>query len=162
MKLLDLKVCLEVYPDAAELPGADRTLLREAETATQLAYAPYSHFRVGAALQLADGTVVRGSNQENAAYPSGLCAERTALFWTGANHPGQPILRLAIAACSAHQPGHFLAAAPCGACRQALLEYENRQGQPIRVIVRGVGQHALVSPSIANLLPLQFNLPASK
>ena len=157
MQIVDIKTILEVYSQLDELVEADRQLLQEARQATQLAYAPYSRFCVGAALLLEDGTVVKGSNQENAAYPSGLCAERTAIFWAGANHPGKTIRSLAVTARHANQPEQFLSASSCGACRQAMLEYENRQGQPIRLIMQGDKQQIWVSPSIANLLPLQFN-----
>jgi cytidine deaminase len=157
MQIVDINTILEVYSQPDELVDADRQLLQEAQQATNSAYAPYSHFCVGAALLLEDGSVIRGSNQENAAYPSGLCAERTAIFWAGANHPGKTIRSIAVTARHANQPGHFLGASSCGACRQSMLEYENRQSQPIRLIMQGDNDQIWVSPSIANLLPLQFN-----
>jgi len=157
MQVIDLNIVLEIYPDAHELPEEDKKLLKEAEHATELSYAPYSHFRVGAALLLEDGTIVKGSNQENAAYPSGLCAERTAIFWAGANYPGQVIVSLAVTACQEDNPDCFLFASPCGSCRQAMLEYETRQEKPIRLIMKGSGSQVFVSPSIANLLPIHFN-----
>ena len=157
MQRLDLKTVLEVYESASELPEPDQRLLREAAEATERAYAPYSHFCVGAALLFDDGTIVKGSNQENAAYPSGLCAERTAVFWAGANHPDKAIISLAVVARHQDAPEQWSSATPCGACRQALLEYENRQGKPMRVIMLGNDRRIFISPSIANLLPLQFN-----
>jgi cytidine deaminase len=158
MQIIDLKTVLEVYQDEKELGEPDRLLIREAQQATQWAYAPYSHFRVGAALLLEDGTLVKGSNQENAAYPSGLCAERTAIFWAGANHSGKVISAIAVSASREQLPNQFLFASPCGSCRQSMLEYENRQGQPIRLIMQGEGNKIFISPSIANLLPAHFSI----
>lgn len=153
---LRLEISLMVYDREDELPPAYRALLRHAEEATSQAYAPYSRFLVGAALLLENGEVVKGANQENAAYPSGLCAERTAAYWAGANHPDQKIVAIAIAARPADRL-LFLAVTPCGACRQALSEYEDRQRQPIPMIMRGLGQKIYVTASIADLLPVKFS-----
>ena len=116
----------------SELSESDRKLLEAAIEATENAYAPYSNFHVGAALRLADGTIVKGSNQENIAYPSGLCAERTALFAAGSQHPDSVIETLAIV--GRNQQGVLTAASPCGACRQVMAEVETRQGKKLRVI----------------------------
>ena len=139
-----------------ELTPRQLALLDEARRATYRSYAPYSHFSVGAAVELADGTIVAGSNQENAAYPSGLCAERTAVFYASSQHPDQPIRRLCIAARDTN--GQFLRRPipPCGACRQVLLEAEQRAGAPIEVLLYGTeGIYSI--RSIRDLLPLSFD-----
>ncbi|MBR7153865.1 MAG: cytidine deaminase, partial [Paludibacteraceae bacterium] len=117
-------------------------------------YCPYSHFHVGAAAKLANGIVMRGSNQENAAYPSGLCAERTALFAAGAQYPEQPVTKLAIACFTG---GHFTKepGSPCGACRQVMLETEHRYGGKMEVLLYGE-EETYVFESAADLLPLIF------
>ena len=137
-----------------EMDSSMRELVEKAKAMTQNAYCPYSHFHVGAAARLADGQIVAGSNQETAAYPSGLCAERTTLFAANANHPHTPVEALAIA-CYTH--GHFTkdAASPCGACRQVMLESEHRFGQPMQVILYGEDM-CYVFDSAADLLPLNF------
>ena len=137
-----------------ELEPSLRELVEKAKAMTQNAYCPYSRFHVGAAALLADGQVVKGSNQENAAYPSGLCAERTTLFAANANHPNTPVTALAIA-CYTH--GHFTkdAASPCGACRQVMLETEHRYGLPMKVVLYGEDM-CYVFNSAADLLPLNF------
>ncbi len=143
------------YDSAAGLPVADRELLEQAVAATATAYSPYSHFSVGAALRLTDGTVVCGSNQENAAYPSGLCAERTAIFAASAQHPDvRDYAALAVAGRAAD--GTLCEASPCGACRQVLAEYEGRQGHPMRVICLLQGGRVRVFASVADLLPFGF------
>lgn len=155
MKKLDLKIFVEEYT-WDELPEMDKNLFIQAQQASKNAYAPYSQFLVGAALLLEDGKVLLGNNQENAAYPSGLCAERTAIFAAGANYPTVRITAIAIAACKATDQV-FLPVTPCGACRQAILEYETRQDQSIRLIMPGSNNTIYVAPSIRTLLPLQFS-----
>lgn len=137
----------------SELPEDIRTLVDAAKEMTRNSYAPYSHFNVGAAILLDDGTIVRGANQENAAFPSGTCAERTACFQASALHPDVPMRKIAIAAATADG---FQAdpISPCGACRQALIEYEAKHG-PIQVILYGRDK-TYVLPSVASLLPLSF------
>ena len=137
-----------------ELSEADRRLLDVAKRKTQDSYSPYSHFCVGAAALLADGTIVGGCNQENAAYPSGLCAERTVLFAAGAQYPDQQVKVLAIAACT---DGHFTQdpVSPCRACRQVMLETENRYKQPMRVLLFGAN-HVYELASAESLLPFSF------
>jgi cytidine deaminase len=137
-----------------ELCPEDRSLTAAAREATHGSYAPYSHFHVGAAARLADGTVVTGANQENAAYPSGLCAERTTLFYAGARYPHLAVKALAIAADDEHG-GPESPIPPCGACRQVLLETEQRFGTPIRILLCGP-QEVLIVESAAELLPLTF------
>jgi len=138
----------------AELSEEDRELVEAAKQATNGSYAPYSKFLVGAAARLQDGCIVTGANQENAAYPSGLCAERTALFAAGAQYPDQPVVALAIAA---RKGRRFLAQpiSPCGACRQVMSGVEERYGVPIRILLYGT-EGVLVSDGISPLLPLRF------
>ena len=137
-----------------EMEPSMRELVEKAKAMTQNAYCPYSHFHVGAAARLADGQIVAGSNQENAAYPSGLCAERTTLFAANANNPNTPVEALAIAC---YTKGHYTkdAASPCGACRQVMLETEHRFGKPMQVILYGEDM-CYVFDSAADLLPLNF------
>jgi cytidine deaminase len=155
MQKVNLNVSVAVYADETELPPAEQSLLESARQATYRSYAPYSHFHVGAAVLLEDGTVITANNQENAAFPSGSCAEQSAIYWVGANYPDEPIAAIAVVA----RPGTgsvFKPVAPCGACRQSLLEYEHRQGRPIRLLMLGPGREVVVSESIANLLPVKF------
>lgn len=145
------------YPGKEALPVADRKLLEQAVAAAEGAYAPYSHFHVGAALRLADGSVVVGSNQENAAYPSGLCAERTALFAASAQRPDMRDYD-SLAIVGINGEGVLSEASPCGACRQVMSEYEQHQRHPMRVICY-VGEGCVrVFNSVADLLPFGFQL----
>jgi cytidine deaminase len=139
-----------------ELAREDQALLQAAKDATSGSYAPYSGFRVGAAVRLGDGTVVIGSNQENAAYPSGLCAERTALFAAGTLYPDVPVSMLAIAARGTD--GELLSepCSPCGSCRQVIIESEKRAGRPIRILLYG-RRCVYVIDGIAQLMPLMFS-----
>jgi len=141
---------------AHDLTAAEMQVWEAARAATDHAYAPYSNYHVGAALLLADGTIFRGTNQENAAYPSGLCAERTALFGLAAAQPSHaPIVGMAVAARPAR--GSFGAALPCGACRQVMLEYEVRQGQAIPLLLPGRQRTILRFRSLADLMPFNFS-----
>ena len=142
------------YGSLQELPSEGRALMERAIGATATAYAPYSHFRVGAAVLLADGTVVTGSNQENVAYPSGLCAERTALFSASAQHPGQAVRALAVVGRDAD--GELVAASPCGACRQVLAEYESRYGNEVEVYLYLKGGQIRCLKGVKTLLPFAF------
>ena len=143
------------YDTLDELAAADRALVDEAVAATAGAYAPYSHFSVGAALRLADGSVVCGANQENVAYPSGLCAERAAIFAASAQRPEvRDYEALAIAGRNAE--GVVCEASPCGACRQVLAEYEGVQRHPLRVLCLLDGGRVREFPSVAALLPFSF------
>ena len=125
MKELNIEIAVKIY-DYEELDAADRELMDAAREATNRSYAPYSHFSVGAAARLANGIVVTGTNQENAAYPSGLCAERTTLFYANSQHPDQAVTTLAIAARNEHNEFLESPIPPCGACRQVMLETEKR------------------------------------
>ena len=144
---------MHIY-EMAELNEEDKQLVEAAKQATSGSYAPYSKFNVGAAVRLQNGGIIVGANQENAAFPSGLCAERTALFAAGAQHPDQPVVALAIAARKGRQ---FLPQPipPCGACRQVISGVEERYGQPIRILLYGT-EGVLVSEGISPLLPLRF------
>lgn len=137
-----------------ELSSAEQTLVTKAMQATDNSYAKYSEFRVGAACLLANGQIVIGANQENAAYPSGLCAERTAIFAAQANYPDQPISILAIAARNADG---FIKSpiSPCGACRQVILEIEDRYKQPIRILLYGKDGILCIN-TVKDLLPFSF------
>ena len=142
---------------AQDLSAEDQALLQAAYEACQSAYSPYSKFNVGSAVRLEDGTVIRGSNQENAAYPSGLCAERVAFFTAGAQHAGTRIIAAAVVTDSSMPVEDF---SPCGGCRQVMLESEERQDESIRFLMQTGGEsHVLVSDSVAQFLPLSFKLP---
>ena len=153
MKEFEIKVPVKVY-EMVELSDADRSLVEAARQMTAKAYAPYSRFHVGVAIRMADGHTVTGNNQENAAFSSGTCAERSACFWASANHPGVAMDTIAIAAWT---EGAFQAKpiSPCGSCRQALLEYETKQGSPMRVLLYGT-EGVYEFPSVASLLPFCF------
>lgn len=139
----------------AELVEDDRILVDKAKAMTQNSYVPYSHFHVGAALLLSNGKIVGGSNQENAAFPSGTCAERTTIFYAHSKYPEAKFQKLAIAA---WQAGDFTAnpTPPCGACRQAILEYEKLAGHPIKILLYGRDKVYVIN-GIRELLPLQFD-----
>lgn len=142
------------YASLDSLPETDRKLVANALDAQKKAYAPYSNFQVGAAILFEDGTIVSGSNQENAAYPSGLCAERTAMFYAQANYPDKKIEAIAITSAT-NQVQNRKPVFPCGSCRQVLLESEQRNGKPIKVMCYGV-DGIIEVPSTASLLPLHF------
>ncbi|MCK0160689.1 cytidine deaminase [Allomuricauda sp. F6463D] len=147
---------LLVFENASELSQNDHKLLQEAMNARENAYAPYSKFKVGAAVLLENGQIVIGNNQENASYPSGLCAERVAVFYAGANYPGTTIKSIAISASSSE---HEVAApaAPCGNCRQSLIEYEQKQKSPISIILGSENGPIYKCASLEDILPLAFN-----
>lgn len=139
-----------------ELNSDEQQLVRTALQSAAGAYAPYSHFCVGAAILLEDGTVVTANNQENEAYPSGLCAERNALFYTGAHHHEVPIKWMAIAAQNEQGPVKE-PVFPCGACRQVMLEYAKKQDRPIRLYMAGI-KKVIVVNDVRLLLPFAFSL----
>ena len=155
MKELKQEVIIRKYK-FEELTDSDKRLIEAAIEATKRSYAPYSHFHVGAAAMLDDGTIVTGSNQENAAYPSGLCAERTALFHAGSEYPDKAVTTLAIAASNCdgltEQP-----VTPCGACRQVMLEAEQRYHRPIRMLMYGTA-YIYETRGTKDLLPLSFGI----
>lgn len=150
-----IEIKYKEYPSVAELPCDERQLLEKAIEATSTAYSPYSHFCVGAAVLLDNGEIVTGSNQENAAYPSGLCAERTAMFAASAQYPKVPMRKIAIV--GKNQQGELCAATPCGACRQVMSEYQDVAGQNLQIILYAEGGAVLVFDGIDSLLPLRFS-----
>ncbi|MCQ2274574.1 MAG: cytidine deaminase [Bacteroidales bacterium] len=141
------------YDSLAEMEPRHSQLMEAAMQATTTAYAPYSHFHVGAAVMLADGSIVTGSNQENVAYPSGLCAERTALFSASAQKPAQAVEAIAIVG---HFQGQYTEASPCGACRQVMAEYETRYGNEITVFCYLNGGRIRKIKGVKSLLPFGF------
>lgn len=153
MKDIKLEINIQ-YCQFDELSEEDQELVSMAREATQNSYAKYSRFYVGAALRLQDGRIVKGANQENAAFPSGLCAERTAIFAAQANDPEQPIVALAIAARNDHgftqEP-----VTPCGSCRQVMLEIEDRYQSPVKILLYGT-RGIYVLKSTRDLMPLCF------
>lgn len=138
------------------LPADDRALLQAAVVALDGAYSPYSKFCVGAAVRLADGSIVTGSNQENIAYPSGLCAERTALFAAAHRYPEQPFTALAIVGRNAE--GQLVPATPCGACRQVMAEYEQRHRRSLHIILFISVDKILTLDGVDSLLPFSFSM----
>jgi cytidine deaminase len=146
----------DVYESIKDLTKKDAELLLEAQKIVKNAYAPYSNFNVGAAVLLENGKIVTGNNQENAAYPSGLCAERVAIFYAGAQYPNVDVKTIAISVKSKNvvikEP-----LSPCGGCRQVIAEYENKSGKPIRIIMSGEKGQIYIAKSIESLLPLMFS-----
>ncbi|GGD87005.1 cytidine deaminase [Planktosalinus lacus] len=156
MKQLEIQTKLTIYNSKEALSETTRSLFLEAEKARERAYAPYSHFRVGAALLLDNGEVITGNNQENAAYPSGLCAERVAVFYANAQYPQNKIIQLVVTARSEKQEIKE-PISPCGSCRQAIAEYEIKQNQPIEIYFMGETGNIYKTDSIKELLPLLFD-----
>ncbi|MDG5492303.1 cytidine deaminase [Psychroserpens sp. SPM9] len=156
MKDVKIESVLTVYDTLEELPEGIVSLMKKASEARLNAYAPYSKFLVGAAILLDNGEVVIGNNQENASYPSGLCAERTAIYYAGAKFPKAKIVTMALTAGSQMQ-ATTSPIPPCGACRQAIAEYEVKQDTPIEIYFMGETGKIVKSNSLANLLPLGFD-----
>ena len=156
MKKITVSADLEIYDSVAELPKDVQDLMDQAIAAREQSYSPYSQFKVGAAIYLDNGEVITGSNQENASYPAGLCAERTAIFYAGAKYPGVKMLKMAL---SARSVQHEVATPtpPCGSCRQAIAEYEVKQDQPIEIFFMGEKGEVVKANSISDLLPLIFD-----
>jgi cytidine deaminase len=156
MKEIIIESTLTVYDNIEELPVGISELMDQAILARKNSYSPYSKFSVGAAILLDNNQIVLGSNQENASYPSGLCAERTAIYYAGSQYPEAKILKMAIIAGSRiHQT--MTPIPPCGACRQAIAEYEIKQDTPIEIYFMGETGKVVKSHSLANLLPLVFD-----
>ncbi|MFW0739707.1 cytidine deaminase [Flavobacterium sp.] len=156
MKEISITSSFNVYNNLEELSNDIQDLMRQAVEVRKNAYAPYSQFRVGAALLLDNGKIVVGSNQENAAYPSGLCAERVAIYHAGSVYPGAKILKMAITAASdTNQTTAPIP--PCGSCRQSIAEYEIRQDTPIEIYFMGEIGEVYKSASLKNLLPFMFD-----
>lgn len=155
MKQIDITIPVTSL-SYGELDERQRALVDLARRYTSHSYAPYSKFRVGAAIRLDNGETVCGANQENAAFPSGTCAERTACYWAGARYPGAKFEAIAIAAIGTDGKEPTFPVAPCGACRQALLEYEKLSGHDVEVILAGAEAIYRI-PSVRDLLPLAFS-----
>ncbi|CAM2978353.1 cytidine deaminase [Flavobacterium succinicans] len=156
MKEISITTSFQQFDSLLELPSEIQHLMQEAVKIRKNAYAPYSQFRVGAALLLDNQEIICGSNQENAAYPSGLCAERVAIFYAGAKYPGAKITKMAITAASDTNPTTE-PIPPCGACRQSIAEYEIKQDQAIEIFFMGETGVIYQSDSLKNLLPFMFN-----
>ncbi|HAH23707.1 MAG TPA: cytidine deaminase [Prolixibacteraceae bacterium] len=158
MKTTEIKIVVHEYENLVELSAEDQLLMKEARKITASAYAPYSGFHVGAAVLLSNGLIIKGNNQENAAYPSGLCAERVALFYANANYPDSEVIAIAI---SAAKNGVLVeeTVKPCGSCRQALAEAEVRFETPIRILLDGQDSICLLH-GVESLLPLSFSKKA--
>ena len=159
MKELKIESTLYIYETLDELPKEVVVLMQKAFEAREKAYAPYSNFNVGAAILLDNGEIITGNNQENASYPSGLCAERTAIYYAGSQYPNAKVVRMAISATSKSKPTSS-PVPPCGACRQAIAEYEVKQETPIEIYFMGKIGKIAKSTSLANLLPLGFDKSA--
>jgi len=149
-----IKISYKVVNKISDLPEMDKQLLDMAIRASDRAYAPYSSFKVGSAVLLEGGIIITGSNQENAAYPSGLCAERVAVFSASSEYPNRIIEKIAIV--SKYKNGQLRPVSPCGACRQALYEYEAKQDRPIEILLVGEKQELLEFKNILSLLPFGF------
>ena len=155
MKQQKFEFSYEVYENIDDLSQEDQQLLNEARGATKQSYAPYSNFHVGAAAKLSNGKIMLGSNQENASFPVGICAERVLLSTASSLHPGISIESMAVSYQSAvAKSDHPIS--PCGMCRQSLLEFESRMGNPIRLILGGMQGKVYVIKSAIQLLPLAF------
>ena len=145
----------EVFHSLEELDQESRYLVHKAKEATEHSYSPYSKFQVGAAIMLEDGTFVSGANQENASYPLCMCAERVALYAWASQFPNKAITKIAVVA---HKKNHkeLTPAAPCGACRQVMLEFEQRQGKPMEIIYMAEANEWVNNKSAASMLPFSF------
>lgn len=156
MKKITINTTFLVFEDKSHLQEDVQSLMKEAIEIRKKAYAPYSKFRVGCAILLDNEKIVLGSNQENAAYPSGLCAERVAIFQAGALYPDAKILKMAISATADEKPV-LEPIPPCGSCRQSIAEYEIRQETPIEIFFMGESGAVYQSDSLRNLLPFMFD-----
>ncbi|MDN5212468.1 cytidine deaminase [Fulvivirgaceae bacterium BMA12] len=155
-KILELKIDIEVAESMDDLDPQWQRLIREAGESINGAYAPYSNFYVGAAVLLNNNIIVTGNNQENAAYPAGMCAERVALFSAAAQYPAYPVERIAIVA-RKNNSQEFLPASPCGSCRQVMSEYETRSKNPIQVLIFAPDKNMYIIKGIDSLLPIKFS-----
>ena len=156
MKELTIQTKFAVYESIDELQKEDKSLMIQAKAACEKAYAPYSKFKVGAALLLENGVIILGNNQENAAYPSGMCAERVAIWKAHSDYPDVKMLKMALTIKSEKQV-ITAPVPPCGACRQSIAEYEVKQKTPIVIFFMGEEGEIYKTESLANLLPLVFD-----
>lgn len=157
MKQNELKITYKSFSSLSELSSEDKELIEAASKAAAGAYAIYSNFNVGAALLLENGEIISGSNQENSAYPSGLCAERVALFYAGSKYPNVAIKKMAITT-NLKDKSIKAVANPCGACRQVISQSTTRQGKPFNIILAGEDGSGYIFDSIESLLPFAFKL----
>jgi len=156
MRKINLNSSALIYESIEELNDEDKKLILEAKNALKNAYAPYSKFNVGCALLLENGKIITGNNQENAAYPSGMCAERVAIWKASSIYPDVQVLKLAIAATSENRTVDK-PVSPCGACRQTLSEYEIKQKKPMKVLFTGEIGQVVKTESVLSLLPFSFD-----
>ena len=156
MKEIQIETKLSVFESFEELSQSEKEFMNKAIEIRKKAYAPYSKFQVGAAIVLDNGVVLQGSNQENAAYPSGLCAERVVIFYAGANYPNNKIVKLFISATPSDRDSEN-PIPPCGSCRQSIAEYEIKQDLPIEIYFMGAKGAVYKSDSLKNLLPFMFD-----
>jgi len=156
MRKIEISTSAIVYNDISELSVEDNMLMKKAIEARKKAYAPYSKFYVGAALLLENGEIIEGNNQESAAYPSGMCAERVAIWKAGSTYPNVKIIKLAISASSTITKVNT-PIGPCGACRQTLSEYEINQKAPFKVLFMGEIGEVVATASLLSLLPFSFD-----
>ena len=156
MKEFKIESTLYVFDSLQDVSNDIKNLMNHAIKARDNAYAPYSKFNVGAAILLENGEIISGSNQENASYPSGLCAERTAIYYAGAKYPDSKMLKMAITAASQNNPTNS-PIPPCGSCRQAISEYEVKQETPIEIYFMGETGKVIKANAIADLLPFVFD-----
>lgn len=155
MEKRELKISYTSYKSIDELPHDEKLLLNKAIEATSGSYSPYSGFSVGAAVEMANGEIISAANQENAAYPSGMCAERSALFYAHSKYPDVPVRAIAIVASHNGQITPQLTY-PCGACCQVLSETQSRSGSPVKIVI-GSANGAIVLDSVSALLPFAFD-----
>lgn len=156
MKTLIIETAIQVYPNIEQLSQEEKELLELARTSLEHSYSPYSNFKVGAAILLVNGKMMGGSNQENASYPLCLCAERVVISAADSQYPGIPIKTLAV---TAKNPNMVInqPVSPCGACRQSILEVENKHAQKVKVILQGETGEIYILDSAKDLLPLSFD-----
>ncbi|MBK1897588.1 cytidine deaminase [Chryseobacterium paridis] len=153
----DIQISYEYFKNSSELNDIEKKLFERAKVARENAYAPYSEFLVGCSVLLENGEIYSGNNQENAAFPSGLCAERTALFWIGANFPDQKIKKIFIVGGPKEFSEKNPPIPPCGACRQSLIEYETKQNEDIDLYFSSMNDEIVKVNSIKDLLPFTFD-----
>lgn len=153
----EIKINFEYFNARHELTEEDEKLFQKALEARENAYAPYSRFYVGCVLLFENGETVVANNQENAAFPSGLCAERAAIFWAAANFPSQKIKKIMVTGAPQDENEKTPPTPPCGACRQSILEYETKQGKEIEIIFASLDGEAYKSNSVKDLLPFTFD-----
>ncbi|WKS94727.1 cytidine deaminase [Riemerella columbina] len=151
-----LQIAFEVFENVEALDAIEKQLYEAAYAAREKAYAPYSEFLVGCAVWLENGEIITGSNQENAAYPSGLCAERTTIYWASANYPNVKMKKLFVIG-APKEAITSVAIPPCGACRQSILEYEAKQNEPIEIYFASLSGEIYKTQCIRDLLPFSFD-----